>query len=103
MPDRAVGASQGQRRDTGQRAFLDEKLAHRHHFPVDLVALRAAVVVQAGFFVGVELADRERAPLIQASRRSATLGVQSNFSAAFTVDVVRSKQAAMSFWPSVTK
>ena len=42
-------------------------------------------------------------PFIQASRSSGTLGVQSNRSAAFTFEVVRSKQAAMSFWPSVTK
>ena len=42
-------------------------------------------------------------PLIQALRNSGTFGSQSKRSAAFTREVVRSKQAAMSFWPSVTK
>ncbi len=63
MPDRAVGAGERQRRLAGQRAFLDEQLAHRHHFPVDLVALGAAQIVEAGLLVGIDLLDGERAAL----------------------------------------
>ena len=63
MPDRAVGAGQRERRFAGQRALLDEQLAHRHHFPVDLVALGAAQIVEAGLLVGIDLLDGERAAL----------------------------------------
>ena len=47
----------------GRRAFLDEQLAHRHHFPIDLVALGAPIVVEAGLRIGVDLLDGERAAL----------------------------------------
>ena len=63
MPDRAVGPGERQRRLAGQRAFLDEQLAHRHHFPIDLVALGAAQIVEAGLLVRVDLLDGERAAL----------------------------------------
>jgi hypothetical protein len=42
-------------------------------------------------------------PFCQQSDRLLELPTQSNFSAAMTRDVLRSKQAAMSFCPSVTK
>ena len=32
----------------GDRAFLDEQLAHRHHLPLDLLPLGAEIVVLAG-------------------------------------------------------
>ena len=74
MPDRAVGAGQRKRRIAGHRAFLDEQLAHRHHFPVDLVALGAAVVVLSGLRVGIDLRDRERAALLPAVAQIGRVG-----------------------------
>ena len=63
MPDCSIGAGQRQRRVARHRAFLHEQFTHGHHFPVDLVALGAAIVVEAGFGVGVDLPDGERAAL----------------------------------------
>src|SRR5215813_565583 len=45
MPNRAVCSTQGERGLARQRALLDEQLAHRHHFPINLVALGALVVI----------------------------------------------------------
>jgi hypothetical protein len=42
-------------------------------------------------------------PSCQARDSTREFGFQSNFNAALTREVVRSKQAAMSFCPSVTK
>ncbi len=74
MPDRAVGATQRQWIGAGHRAFLDEQLAHRHHFPVDLVALRALVVVEPGLRIGIDLLDGERAALHPGIAQLADIG-----------------------------
>ena len=88
----------------GNGSLLDEEFAHRHHFPLDLLALGAAVVELSRRLVGIDLGDRQRAAILPAiARDRCELPAQSNFSAAITRDVVRSKQAAMSFCPSVTK
>src|SRR5262249_6882197 len=47
--DGVVQARQGGRRVAGYLAALDEQFGHRHHFPVDLVALGALEVVLAAF------------------------------------------------------
>ena len=48
MPDRAVGTGKGMGRFAGDGALLDEQLAHRHHFPFNLLTLDAEIVVSAG-------------------------------------------------------
>src|SRR5262249_21606682 len=48
MPDGAVGAAQMQWIIAGDCALLDEQLAHWHHFPFNLLAFGAQVVVFAG-------------------------------------------------------
>ena len=102
MPDGSVGAAEAEGIVPRQRALLNEKLAHGHHFPLDLLALSAKVInTLAGS--GMILEMLRTPPFCQARDSSCEFGFQSNFSAALTCDVVRSKQTAMSFWPSVTK
>src|SRR6516164_11316287 len=44
MPDRAVGAAQMERIGAGECPLLDEPLAHRHHFPFDLLTLGTQII-----------------------------------------------------------
>ena len=75
MPDRAVGAGEVADIVAGKRAFLDEQLAHRHHFPFDLLALGAEIIVLAGLRIGIDLGDLKVAALPPAHRQVLVVGL----------------------------
>src|SRR5262249_42122889 len=61
MPDRAVGAAKMDRIIAGDRALLDEQLAHRDHFPFNLLAFGAQVVVFASRQIGIDFGNLQGA------------------------------------------
>ena len=58
----------------GDGSLLDEQFAHRHHFPFDLLALGAEIVVFAGRRIGIDLGNLEHAALLPAVGEVADIG-----------------------------